>query len=231
MDDLAKTVDACAKLDLKNAALGPEFYYKHLPLCVIDAVFSMGVRYAAVQKVVDRYCDSEILTPYRDTAELPDISAQENISQFAFGMRVKGIPQYTEDVFKNKQRTSTRNGILKGEAVYLFACALEKEGILYLQDAPLAIQTDALRNAIQEIPGQKSGLSLDYFFMLAGSDDFIKADRLVRRFLENALGKPVSVADARILLSEAVDVLVSAYPAMTPRLLDHTIWKYQRQTL
>lgn len=44
-------------LDLAGARLPCEYYYSSVPLCVIDAVFSIGVRYGRVRAVVKRYCD------------------------------------------------------------------------------------------------------------------------------------------------------------------------------
>jgi len=49
---------AASKLDLKSATLGDEYRYMSLPLCVIDAVFSINNKYKAVQNVVARYCAS-----------------------------------------------------------------------------------------------------------------------------------------------------------------------------
>ena len=57
---------ACCEANLPlNEKLGREYFYQSLPLCVIDAVFSIGVRYAGVKKVVSRYCDYFTLPQYR----------------------------------------------------------------------------------------------------------------------------------------------------------------------
>jgi hypothetical protein len=37
-------------LPLHSASLGDEYYYQSLPLCVIDAVYSTGVRYARAER-------------------------------------------------------------------------------------------------------------------------------------------------------------------------------------
>ena len=65
--------------------------------------------------------------------------------------------------------------------------------------------------------------------MLAGSDELIKPDRMVLRFLEDCLGRPVGADEALSLVAGAVAELKARYPAMTPRLLDHKIWEYQRE--
>ena len=48
---------ACESIfDLASAALSPSYYYDSLPYCIIDAVFSIGVRYTSTQNVVKSYC-------------------------------------------------------------------------------------------------------------------------------------------------------------------------------
>ena len=47
--EIDQLVDFCKNtLTLEDVKLGDEFYYQSLPLCVIDAVFSIGVRYSGV---------------------------------------------------------------------------------------------------------------------------------------------------------------------------------------
>ena len=56
-DDFTKVArSAMTLLPLEGATLGREYYYNSLSLCVIDAVFSIGVRYESVRAVVRRYC-------------------------------------------------------------------------------------------------------------------------------------------------------------------------------
>jgi hypothetical protein len=44
--------------DLASTRLADEFYYCSLPLCIIDAVFSIQAKYTTVQAVVRRWCES-----------------------------------------------------------------------------------------------------------------------------------------------------------------------------
>jgi len=57
-DSEAMAVAAHAErvLPLATASLGDDYHYQSLPLCVIDAVFSIGVRYSGTRNVVARYC-------------------------------------------------------------------------------------------------------------------------------------------------------------------------------
>ena len=228
----AKRVAERAKqvLPLRGAALEDEYFYQSVPICLIDAVYSIGVRYSQVQKVVDNYCRYFNLRKTRgDRNILPPIDTQESISDFFKKMQDIGIETFTSHIFRNRQRTSTNRGILKAEAIYRFAEVLKKYGINYLQDVPAVIKSVDLENDIKQIPGQRSGISLRYFFMLSGSEDFIKPDRMIQRFLESVLQRPIRIVESQHLLSEASDELKIHYPNVTPRLLDNLIWQYQRQ--
>src|SRR5207249_2063356 len=110
--------------------------------------------------------------------------------------------------FGNRQRTSPRSGITKAEAVYRFACILKSYRIETLADANSKAMNPRIREKITDIPGQASGLSFDYFLMLAGHTNVIKADRMICRFVASAVGRQsVSQAYARELLFAVLDSL------------------------
>lgn len=217
-------------LPLASAQLGDEYFYQSLPLCVIDAVYSIGVRYEGVRNTINRYCAhfkvKRIRTPKN---VLPHKHEQESVSNFCERTEKYGPDVMAIDVFRNRQRTSPRNGILKAEGAYRFAMVLRKYGIEHLQDIGAAVRNHKFEKDIFAIPGQTSGISLQYFFMLSGSDDLIKPDRMILAFLKAILGRPVSISEAQELLAAATNQLSDTYPHLTPRLLDHEIWKYQRE--
>ncbi|MFO0798323.1 MAG: hypothetical protein U0804_12670 [Gemmataceae bacterium] len=221
-------------LTLATAQLSDSYYYVSLPLCVLDAVYSIGVRYEGVLNVVERYCTRFNVSRYRkgeDRGALPPTNQQESVSTFCARFAERTPDQMADEVFQNRQRTSARNGILKAEAVYLFASALKAHGVEFLQDVSAARTNKGLENAILSIPGQKSGVSLQYFWMLSGSDNFVKPDRMVRRFLEAALERQVDTSEAQGLMSAASEKLKPKYPHITPRLLDYEVWQYARAQL
>jgi hypothetical protein len=78
--------------------------------------------------------------------------------------------------------------ILKAEATFRFAKALRHFGIQTFADVLKSGLRNDLRQAIKAIPGQSNGLSYAYFLILAGNQDGVKADRMVTRFVANALG-------------------------------------------
>ena len=57
INDGQQLADYCRRvLPLAQAELGTEFGYPSVVLSVIDAVWSIGVRYEGVTNVVSRYC-------------------------------------------------------------------------------------------------------------------------------------------------------------------------------
>ena len=227
-DILTVAHQAKAVLPLETAKLSEEYFYQSLPLCVIDAVFSIGVKYDSTRAVVTRYCEYTSQRRIRKSADLPNRESQEAISSFCGRSEQSDPVLMAKLVYQNRQRTSTRSGILKAEAVLRFAQVLQSFGIEHLQDVPRTSENTDLVAAIQSIPGQRSGISLYYFWMLAGSNDFVKPDRMVLRFLEAALSRPVDINEAVALLCASIQELGADFPSLTPRLLDHEIWKYQR---
>lgn len=176
---------ACeATLNLENAELSSSYYYDSLPQCVIDAVFSIGVKYTSTTNVVKSYCAYYGLRVHnRDHDQKGN---KHTISQLIDHITSTGVRKSADVIFQNHQRTSTRNGILKADAVLRFARVLQKYGVETLADMlskglPLQAEVEIMR-----IPGQKSGLSLRYLYMLSGDDSQSKPDRHVMRFFEGA---------------------------------------------
>jgi len=218
-------------LPLHSAALSEEYRYQSLPLCVLDAVFSIGAKYASTRQVVIRYCNYTSQRRIRSSNALPRPEQQESITTFCARPEQADVDRLADLVYENRQRTSTRGGILKAEAVLLFAEALRAFGVERLQDVPQVAESVAFASAVRSVPGQGSGISLQYFWMLAGSEGFVKPDRMVLRFLESALARRVDIAEAVSLLREASNQLNTDFPNMNPRLLDHEVWKYQRSRM
>ena len=156
MSDEAELIAAHAGrvLPLATARLGDEYFYQSLPLCVIDAVYSIGVRYSGVQRVVARYCERLGWRTFRaERRTLPPTHDQESIAAFCERTEEIGPAAMADAVFGNRQRTSSRAGVLKAEAAYRFAAALRVHGVNYFQDLLPQLMTPGWRPT--------SGASLD----------------------------------------------------------------------
>jgi len=110
-----------------------------------------------------------------------------------------------------------------------FARTLKSFKVEFLQDlAPLATNTE-LDAQLRAVPGQSSGIAIQYFWMLTGSQDLIKPDRMVLRFIGDALSRPfTSTVGATELLIKTTQTLRSEFPSLNARLLDYAIWSHQR---
>lgn len=234
MDEITKATVAAIRVKIPNlqkAVLGPSFFYDSLPLCVLDAVFSIGVRYRNVQNVVESWCVAQ--RPNWRKYRPKDITAERVSKTITDLIRVTngsdGVTLARTFFGGNQQRTSSRSGILKADAVVCFAKALQKVGVEDFSDIRNADRVEEASQAIRFIPGQRSGLSFDYFLMLAGDDNFVKADRMICRFVAEAAGLPnILPCLAGNAVVAACRNLSSDFPNLTPRLLDHLIWSYQR---
>jgi hypothetical protein len=181
--------------DLSLPLPDAEYAYAALPLCVIDAVFSLGVRYESTWRTVCEWC-----MRYHWEKERARATEERTISDF---LRIlQPYENHWEDmadnVFRNRQRTSTTSGILKAEAVFRFSTTLQRFGIETFEDTLKSGLREDLRWTIKGIPGQTSGLSFNYFLILAGNTDAVKADRMVTRFVAHAFGvRNVPIRDRR----------------------------------
>ncbi|MBI4935937.1 MAG: hypothetical protein HY828_18805 [Actinobacteria bacterium] len=193
----------------------PDGYPGSLALCILDSIWSIGVNY-------DRHV-IPVLSRYRGIGSAagrdPDFDTPADL---ALTIERCGGPDLFAEAVGSRHRTSSRNGILKAEAVDAAARLLCSQGILTaidLADREAAVKPDWLR-----IRGQSSGVSWKYFLMLAGIDG-IKPDRMIHGFISGVIG-------AAVTNEEAVEILTCvqrAWPEPRPTLLelDHAIWLHQ----
>ena len=238
MDDITKATIAALRgkisalasasaLARASAKVEPELSYDLLPLCVIYAVFSIGVRFRNAEKAVESWCVAQTPNWPKDGA---DPQARHTITDL---IRVtngdEGVALAQKFFGGNRQRTSSRGGILKADAVVRFAKALKQAGVEDFPDIRDVARAERASQAVRSIPGQGSGLSFGYLLMLSGDDSSVKPDRMLRRFVAEAAGRPdILPHSARDAVVEAARVLAPEFPNLTPRLLDHLIWSYQR---
>lgn len=216
-------------IDLDSIKLSKSYYYRSLAFCVIDSVYSVGANYTSTLNTVLRFCTSRELKPFREYGTSPD----RIFNEYTIEAFLRDVNQFTDDeladeIFGNRQRTSSRNGILKAAAVREFALALKLNGINGFQDMSKMTDSLASESRVRSIKGQGSGKTLSYFYMLAGDEGKIKPDRHIMNYLRTATGYPVSSDEASMLIQEAVEELREVYPVLTPRLIDHAIWNYER---
>ncbi|MBI3793605.1 MAG: hypothetical protein HY280_02610 [Nitrospinae bacterium] len=228
-EEIQRLAEQCKnRLNLCDATLGDEYYYQSLPLCVIDAVFSIGIRYTTTRGIVRKFCTAAGWKQFRKHgSDYPPVEEQDSIDNLLALYKGRDFNQISAMYF-SRHRTSSSGGILKTEAVKGFCEALRKCGINFYQDLPDKMEDQGLEHSIKAIKGQGSGLSLDYFYMLAGNEGLVKPDRMVIRFVESSIGRGTTSNEASDLVIQACDLLKKDFPTLTPRLLDFEIWNFQK---
>lgn len=194
----------------------PSGYPDSLALCVLDAIWSMGVRYQSVERVLERYRE-----------QLPGHTRPSDLLAAISGA---GGPVEFADLMRNRQRTSTRSGVLKAEAVRQAAEVLVRARVETPADLRALDAEDLgeVKRGWLGVHGQRSGISWRYLLMLAGVPE-VKPDRMIVRFVAGALG-----TDPRALSSaEAAALVIRAAAALgaEPRDLDHRIWLVESRRL
>lgn len=215
--------------DLASRKLGDEFYYCSLPLCVIDAVFSIQAKYTAVQAVVRRWCECQ--SPKWEIGPRP-CHRTHGVGEFLRLTERRDPLDLAANVYKNRGRTSSKSGILKAEAVQRYCVALSANGIDGFADMQREDAVSAAWGEIQKTPGHSSGIAFGYFRMLAGHEELIKPDTRLRAFVTKALDKPsmIGALEAHDLIMKAYEALKPRIPDLTPRQLDYAIWDSQRNS-
>ncbi|WP_030768782.1 hypothetical protein [Streptomyces sp. NRRL F-2664] len=194
--------------------------WAHTSLCVLDAVFSINADYDRhTAPTCHRYATWARIPPHLPA---PD---EQPLGRLVADIRKAGTETFSAEVLRNLQRTRAHPmAPRKTEAALRYAETLTFHGVHTLADADaLLADADRLKtveHALAGIPGHGSGARLSYLWMLLGADDRIKPDRMILRWLEAALHRPVTPQQAIHLLKEA-----SASLNCTPWELDHAIWK------
>ena len=218
--------DVVATVAERVAALGPRprlQRWASLSACVLDAVWSIGARYdGVVVPLVHRVLDEGAAGPLLAPAPAADVHPVSRL-----------LTRFPDEesliaVARNRQRTSTRGGITKAQAVLGYARVLLDNGIDDLDGVNRAMASPSLLasidNGLRRVRGEgKYGIRRSYFWMLCGDDERIKPDRMVLRWLA-----PHGVRDpeaAQQLLIDVAEVLSQAGAAkVTPWEVDHAIW-------
>jgi hypothetical protein len=224
---VARLANYIEQTELKIPKLADEYRYASLPLCVVDAVFSIGVRYTSTQKVVSNLCEYAGWTRFFASLEARG-AGEYGIGDLNSMFDKFGAEGMAESVFQNRQRTSSRSGILKAEAVLLYCRTLIKAGINDFPDLDVE-RREYAEAIILGLPGQSSGIAFDYFMMLAGDDNLIKPDRMVQRYVAHALDldSVPQPRQAAILVRLAAKELRTRGQLWTPLSLDNAIWRHQ----
>ncbi|EKT80504.1 hypothetical protein WSS_A22058 [Rhodococcus opacus M213] len=198
-----------------------------LTFCILDAVFSIGARYDTVvvplvRRAAADFGVAEPSVPH-DVEDGPDpVPLGELLGRYPNGA---DLVQVT-----NRQRTSTRGGILKADAVLRYARILDDHGVRTLQDGRElltdAVHLGTVETALRQVPGEgTAGVRRGYLWMLVGDEDTVKPDRMVLRWLTAHGVDGTTPEQARTLLSKVSERISSDLGRrVTAWEVDHAIW-------
>ena len=219
--ELAKLTDAVVALDPQPRKLR----WASLSFCVVDAVWSIGANYdnVVVPLVREKFA-ANFGVPQPTTPASEPLPGDPLPLTKLEAVTVDSLTDMT-----NRQRTSTRGGILKADAVLRHIAVFREHHVDTMQDA-LVLFSDTERfgkvdKALRSIPGEGGyGVRRNYLWMLIGQDDLIKPDRMVLRWLGRQ-GVKTDPAGARDIIA-AVVPLVSARlnRTVTAWEIDHALW-------
>jgi hypothetical protein len=237
MDDDIQKVIRHIRQEIGTAKLGaakPDdaFPYAAVALCIIDAIFSIQATYETTWKTVCRWAT-------RHKWELCRWRAQQERQEHTTTDFLRLMEPYEDRFdeiakreFRNEQKipAGAKTEITKAEAVIRFARVLQQFGIETLDEALKIGRSGKVRSEIEKIPGHGPGVIYNYFLMMVGWEDAVKADGMITRFVGDSLGRksPADPQRSEILVRTASRILITEFPNLTPSLLDNVIWRYQR---
>lgn len=191
-------------------------------LCVIDSIQSTGPHYTSVMNVVSRYRDYRI-----GQGGKPDADGTRGL--LATFDDLHGPDGWAETIGNRNRTYQSKQAPLKAVAIQQAAQRLAELGVDSTDELRQVVASeparfDAVHAAWLSVVSQSSGITWDYFLMLAGIPG-VKADRMVVRFVANAIGHP----DARMSPSVAAALVRAAadHFHVSATVLDHAVWRFQ----
>ena len=215
------TATICRSISLENLDLPDEFFPGHLSVALIDSVFrSRGEHDDDAVSATERYCNRFRIPRTRaDRWEPPPAEEQETPAELIRRYDEFGAEWMAGEVFRNGAPL-TETTIANARYVLRAARVLQRIGINVLQDI-LTRPSDGLEHELRFSAGLGES-TIRLLLMYTGSDDFVRGDDHVRKFVADATGRRwVSRAGAERLVRRSAYTLV-----VSPQYLDHKIWRF-----
>ncbi|PRZ12212.1 hypothetical protein [Nesterenkonia sandarakina] len=191
----------------------PEGYPDSLALCIIDSLYSTGSHYTSVVNVITKY----------KTTEGTSHGAQDLLGSIE---KAGGPRGWAENVVGNLKPAHTKaHAPLKAEIIERAAHLMVELGIDTVEELRTVVEESPQENPVhtgwKKLPSQSSGVTYNYLLILAGMPS-VKPDRMILRFLADALGK-----DTDLYFDRAVELIQATADELqvSSRTLDHIVWR------
>ena len=207
-------------IPLRNVELPDEFFPAHLSVALIDSVFrSRGRHDDSVVSAARRYCNRFKVPRTRvDRWQPPPAEEQEALATLIRRYDEFGADWMADEVFRNG---TPLTGAMATNSVSVLRAArvLQRNGIDLLQNVPTRF-CDRIEHELRLSAGLGE-TATRMLLMYTGSDDFVRGDSHIRKFVADAMGrKRISGVEAeRLVRWSAYELIVS------PRYLDYEIWR------
>ena len=196
--------------------------YAHLGLCVVDAVWSVRSNYTTVvEPVVDDYCSGVASLAAEDARFDSNIDEHTTAAVHARLEGLKG-PELLKP-FGGRRNKSPGTSILKATTVLRLATALEKAGVVGVEDLRREFGNPAVVKAVRAVPGV--GTATWRYVCNLSLVEKVKPDEMVKKwFNSTGLGER-SANEIAELIEAATAQLKEDGAEVTVRQVDHLIWR------
>lgn len=227
-DLIARLARDVAELDVKPR----DGRWLSLSSSIVNAVWSIRADYDTVTGPITRRVFAATVPGVNALGSPNDFSSADPVPLDRF---LEQFPEpETLQRASNRQRTSTRSGISKADAVLRHAKVFVANGITTRQQALALVKDDgellaSINVELARIPGEgQNGVRRSYLWMLCGDDAGVKPDAMVLRWLHRH-GCPTDAETARQVLRDVATVLsASSATLVTPWMVDHAVWQAGR---
>lgn len=221
---MSKVIDLLGKDKFNLIDLDRMHGSDSIVITAINSIFSIQAKYnSTVKPLIKRFIDYIELKDADNDSFTP--------KQFVEKFKNYSFDELASNVFKNRQRTSARGGILKAEASYLIIEMLNNNDIQSRSDIINYRNLENIEKQWKNVRGQASGITWRYFLMGVGFSNYFKDDTWIYRFFINELGYDNirmngDYQKLKLAFEKEFEKVKRVYPKMTISKLDNLIWEY-----
>jgi hypothetical protein len=197
--------------------------YAHISLALVDAVYSIRLRYSGVRRVVAAYCQASGTLDQRLAARSEPGFRERGLDHLLDLAGASTDQELADRVFGGSR--SRTHGRLKADVCVEAAQRLRAAGVTCSGDLRNRASEAEVRQAWTGIYGL-GWITWQYFCALTSIDE-LKPDVMLTRFVAKTLGRRVGAVETDELLVRVWEALLPRHPELTKRALDHTIWRFE----